>query len=705
VLAVLLLLPAGVLCWPGPGAPLAFDLYPELAGAGYAVLLLLPAGALLLIRRAAPSVRGGLLYLGFAAVGLVSLGLRPPTDTMGADRAVMVVVAGAVALFGGASLGAAGRAWLARGLVLISILLLAPALMGAFGGAGALQNTGSTSEAALPGAAAGAWLATRGRRTFAVLGLLAVALEALFAALAPVLAGIVCLGAVLGAGLALSLPRREGRARAAGLLVTSLALFALATVATRAGPPPSEEGTAQLSEHPDLGGLEVRRRIALSVPAMIRDWGLFGTGPGQFAAAYPPYRDPVEARLSNAAVEGNETEVEHAHDDWLQGVADTGWLGGALWVGFLGLASWLAFRRMGGEPDRAALGAAAAAVLANALMRAPLSWNPAAATLGLAAIGATLARDPERAAARAPLARRVPVFVVLAALVLQVSSARTLIAHGAALARWARTGDALAIRSALTEREDSVHAWTLLARQVEPSPVPWERVLELRPHRFEALVQLGVLRARAGREDEAIQLWTHAHTLMPESAEVLHNLVRAHGMSGDAEGAAAWAERGGIARAKLTALGFDVLRERADTASAFELMELGDPALAGLTPARCWELSQEPPPGLEARARAFAGAAHLCWARQHAAQGDFAAAARSYRQARDHLAFELPGEASPRVAAPLRLEHAAALLLTGRADEARRVAEGEPGPTPRQLASLPAWAGNALLEAGLLGSG
>ena len=724
-LALLLLLPAAALAWPGPGALVADDLYPELAGAATTALLLLPAGALLLIRRAAPRPLGFLLLAGFVLAGQVSLAVEPPTDTLEASRATMIALSGVVALLGGATLGEAGRAWLARGLVLLSLLLVVPALFNAspeLTGAVlelageviaqaywrlgfdrvALGNTGSTSEAALPGAIAGAWLLARGRGPWAFVGGLAAALQAVYAGLAPVIAGGICLMVVLGAGITFG----KGRARLALLFACCAALFAGAWLLRQPAPAPQEPTAAE--RHPDLGGFEVRRRIWARVPRMVLDYGLLGTGPGQFAAAFPPYRDPIEARLSDEPLSGQESEVEHAHNDWLQGVSDTGPVGGALWIAFLAVAGARALRRLGAETQRAALAAAGLAVLANALVRSPLLWNPAAAPLAFAALGTVLARAPDPR--RRALPARALAFVALAALVLQVPRARALIEHGAALSAPARRDDPTQLARALAACPDSVHARTLAARIEEaneargPAIEEWRRVLALRPHRYEALVQLGKLHARAGRDGEAIRLWTRARALRPDSPVVARNLMRVHGMVGDVEAAAGWAERGGVDPSQLARLGFDVLRLRADTDAAFELMARGDGAFEGLTAQRCWDLAEAPPAGYEGQARSLRGAAHLLWARQQAAQGERAAAVRSYRLARDRLSYRLPQVEEPQLAAPLRLELAAALLLTGREDEARRVAAGDPRPTARQLARLPAWAGDALLAAGLLGS-
>ncbi len=702
VLALLLALPAAVLAWAGPGSPLAGDLYPEATGTGLAVLLALPAGVLLVLRRAAPRVAGLFVLLGFIGVGLLSLRVSAPSDTLEADRATMIVLVGLLALLGGASLGRLGRAWFARALVAIAILLLVPALLES--SPGALQNSGATSEAALPGAVAGGWLAARGRGAWAWLGGIAAGLEALFAGVAPVLAGALCLVAVLAVGCA----RGRRRVRFALLAGACAAIFAVAwglrvqfdLVASPASAPTT------LAAHPDLRGFDVRRRVWSRTLSMTLDHGALGVGPGQFAAAFPPYRDPLEQRASDAPLSGQETEVEHAHNDWLQGAAETGAVGGLLWALFLALALARGLRALSLDVPRAALGGAAVALLLNALVRSPLLFNPASATLAFATFGAVLARP----AAGRPVARRAIVLAALVALGLQAARARALNDHGRALSRIPHGEATTQLALALTACPDSVLAHSLSARYEEArarhaaAAREWERVLTLRPHRFEALVQLGRLHANERRDGRARALWTRAHALSPEHPAVLHNLARVEGLTGNVDAALEWAERGGLDAGRLTLLGFDVLVLRGDVETAFELMQRGDVRLAGLNAARAFELAGDPPEELAAHANHLKGAAQLLWAREHVAQGDLEAAVRSYRQARAELSYRLPEVDEAQLAPAVRMELAAALVLTERGDEARRELQHGPRAMPRDLAALPSWAGNALLSAGLLGT-
>jgi len=91
--------------------------------------------------------------------------------------------------------------------------------------------------------------------------------------------------------------------------------------------------------------------------------------------------------------------------------------------------------------------------------------------------------------------------------------------------------------------------------------------------------------------------------------------------------------------------------------------------------------------------------ANQLWAREHAAAGRPHDAVRLYRQAlavsRRYAALEFGAPA-------VRLELAGALVLDGD-EQGARTTLGALVPTPAELIALPAWAGQALLDAGLLG--
>jgi len=130
----------------------------------------------------------------------------------------------------------------------------------------------------------------------------------------------------------------------------------------------------------------------------------------------------------------------------------------------------------------------------------------------------------------------------------------------------------------------------------------------------------------------------------------------------------------------------------------WELLARADERFAQLGPDRAYELGRNELSGLAEDLRlALEGSAHLAWARQNGALGDFAGAARSYRQAKRCLTPRDGGACAD----GLRLELAAALAASERVDEARAELEGVEA-SARELAALPAWAGQALHERGVL---
>jgi tetratricopeptide (TPR) repeat protein len=121
--------------------------------------------------------------------------------------------------------------------------------------------------------------------------------------------------------------------------------------------------------------------------------------------------------------------------------------------------------------------------------------------------------------------------------------------------------------------------------------------------------------------------------------------------------------------------------------------EAGRPWLEGADPIpeECYARSRKERAGGDRLiADLFEARAHLLWARQHAALGNFDDAVRSYRQCvrvtRDHV----DGGASS-----VRLELAAALSAAGRKDEARTELDAIRRDPPDRD-GLPAWVGDAL---------
>jgi O-antigen ligase len=668
VQAFALLLPALLLAWPGPGSLLRSDFLPQATGAGAAALATLPAAILLVLRRVGPGARGLALFLipllfaaGWLALGRIA-------DPFEARRAVLHWATALVLLLGGASLSPAGLKIFARGIVCVALLLLAVALAdGANGLAGALGNTGSVAQAALPGAVVGACFASSGSRAWRMLGGLALLLFLAFVARAPVIAG----GLALSVGLAAFALARADLSRVLRGAFLGLALLAaLGALAPLAVPfhasgrgTPGTDGPAAGS----AGGFEVRARIWSRSLSMLRDSPWLGVGPGQFAASFPPYRDPREIELStHGRALPEETEVEHPHQDWLAPALDLGAIAGLAWIAFLlavARGSWRALR--GGDDPLAALGAAALSFLAYALVHAPLTGEPAAAALAYAAFGAVLARPLARPA---PPSRRLVPVAALVLLAAFTPRALAMVRHSRSLSALARPGERDAaeveerLSAALDDCPDSVLALALRARLAEqrgadPAAVraAWERVLALRPFRVEARMQLALTFVRAGDRPRARQEYERALALDPTHPGILQNLRLLDLQEGCFDGGRRWLA------------GADPNAEQCFARSKAERAG-GDKLLADLFEAR----------------------AHLLWARAHAAGGRFADAVRSYRQC-----LRVTREHEEGGAARVRLELAAALLADGRGEEARAEIDAiHPGPA--DWSAMPDWAAGRL---------
>jgi O-antigen ligase len=709
--ALLVLFPAAALAWPGPKAPLEGDPQPELTGAAIEAFAALPLLAIVLFRRAAPRAPWASAFLAFLGIGLVSLRLHPPTDTLQADRATLLAAVCLATLAGGATLGEVGRATLARALPLLSLLALAPGFLDAPPGwAGALGNTGSTSELAVLGAVAGAWLFARANGAWRWIGGAVALLHSVYCGIAPVLAG----AGALAIAIACAALGRERR----GLAIVLAALCALAFGAAYLG---SALARAPFGGHPsqaratapaDAGGGSVRMLVWRSTASLVADHALLGVGPGQFAAAFPPYRDPREIEISShgRTLPNQETEVEHAHNDFAQAFADAGVLGGLAWLAFLGAIVWRAWNALRERDlDRAALGLVALAAIANAFLREPLLWNPASASAAFGAFGALLA-SPPREGERSP-ARWSFFALAAAAVLIQLPRAMSVATHGRSLAGYLAQKTPQHLDFALDACPDSVEALSLRARAVErragsSSPetlAAWQAVLAVRPHRFEALVNAGIAYAEQERVDEARAAWTHAAVLDPANPVVPRNLARMEALIGDVAECERWLRRLDLAvPTMLRGYGFEALRQMR-IERGWELLARADARFAGLSAQRAFDLApQVAADELDRDRLALEGSAHVAWAREHATAGDAATAVRNYRQAKRCLNLRAEGvepEWSPR----LRLELAAALCLDGRLDDARAELEGV-ARSARDLAALPEWAGEALLRAGLLGT-
>ncbi|MBL8861289.1 MAG: O-antigen ligase family protein [Planctomycetes bacterium] len=709
--ALLALLPAIVLAWP-LGGPLAHDFAPRTSGFGLAALAAIPGAVLCLLRGAAPSVRGSLLLAVPLLVSTAWLAFGAPTDPFEAARATLswaLILASFL-------LGAASDP---RTLARVAVGVALCAAGGAFSAphAGPFGNAGSTSEAATLGAGAALVLLVTERWPARLLALLSLAAFLNQALSAPVLAGGVALAVAAVAVAATAEPRR----RPAAILAAVAALIAVAApfwIARGEASAPANVAAASAATPPTAvtappspaGGLAVRAALHAASARLLAAHPLWGVGPGQFAAAFPPFRELAEIEASShGRLQAAETEVEHAHDDWIQPALELGIPAGLAWIAFLLVvlrASWSALRS--GDAPRAALGAGLVALLVHALARAPVSANAASATLFAAAAGALLAR---RDAPAPTLARRVSVIAALVVLLACAPRAWAFVRHGWALRALAADtradpeGRERAIAQAAAVAPDSVLVRTLEARLAEAFGEPparvvvrWDSVLALRPHRVEALVQKASAAARAGQRPTARATLEQALELDAGNPPALTNLAALELLDGETAAGLARLDR--IPAARMPER--DWLRGLAARLSLAGLDEASvavtsrcEPERAALSPAESYALSRELRAGGEdLPADGFEARAHRAWAAEHAHAARWSECVRSMRQAL-RLSEERPGGGS----AVVRLALAAALHRAGRGDEARaELAAVDPGPAARARAALPDWAQGALAE-------
>jgi len=708
VQAALLLAPVLVCAWPFEGSLLVHDVAPQATGIGFVALALLPSAFLLVVRKAPPSMRA----LWFLLVPLLVAGfwvsVDDSTDTFEGSRVLMHWVVALHCALAGASLGTEGRAWFVRGLIATSIAYVSFALSdgdGAF--TGALGNTGSISEVGLAGAVGGAAIAVFSRGFQRVFGVAALCLFLAYTARVPVLAG--SLGCAIGVGalLLVALRRARGAVPVAGLclvlavvaLVIPLAGRSRANDVSATSPPPAIPSAT--------GGVGVRLLVWRGSLAMLAEHPLLGVGAGQFAARFPEHRLQEEIeRTTYGRRRAEETEVEHPHNDWLAPWLEGGLVSGVPWTIFL-VCALLAARKklLSADPVDIAVAASAVALLANAFVRAPLLANPASSPLAFALFGIVLARaqDPARVFARRAI-------VVASTLLLAAVSVRAVafVRHGRALQDVARTDASVdevrtANAAALDACPDSVLALTTSARlsegRDEASPIvlaEWTKVTEHRPMRIEALLTIG--RLLASREPAiAAAAFERVLRLDPTHPVAIQNLGTLALNAGRVNAGLAYFDALPAHRAPsqewLERLAALLALRGVDDASDALFLRL-DPSTANAGAEQCLAFSKAAE--LDARDKlvveAWKERAQLRWARRHAADGRFADAVRSYRQA---LRISEIHGIDPR---RTRLETSAALRLAGRADEAAEIAFGIEA-TPEDLAAVPEWARAPLHEA------
>jgi len=728
----LLLLPLAILAWPGPGAPLVDDPFPHIGGSGWMAFGSLPAALWLVFAGRARPLSGLRLLVLLWLLVSVGTWLGSPSDPFEGRRAWVHMGSCLVFFAAGAQLDSHGRRRLNRGMVLLSLLWSAWALwLGVESGyAGVLGNSGTLSQAALPGAVIGAWYVVSRRGLYWFLGLLAFALFLAHAGLAPVLAGGLSMLLALLASCFISpwATRKEQVRRRLGILA-ALSAFALVGVAQLGSSgalenaPPAigdSESKTPAKDSSELGGVSVRWMIWGSIPALLAEQPLFGLGPGQFQAAYPPYRDAREIEASRGGdLSAADTFVNHAHNDLLQGLAEWGLLAGLLWLGFLGLALRAGLRALG-QTDFPTIASAAAALamLCNALFHSPLSMNPVAAGMACMLFGVVCGRHPAQTGLQPTRGWRIALLAVSLAC---LPSAWSMIRFGSAFSEHIRANkffielDEAGGGPGLNQLYLDVVAARKAAIEVAPQSAPsrltaartaegeeqlerWQQVLEVRPHSVEALDRIGMLHASSDRTEEARASWKRALDLSPTQPRILENIARLELKAGDPEQGNGFLER----RLALGALQPGLGEYFGSLLVLNGLWSAGTALLTGT------ELEASNPnqinadyqalrkSGPEQQADALRCLSQLLWAREHTLTEDYDVALRSYGQAlRPTRKLRAEG------ASVLRVEIAALHLLSGNTAKAQAEVQGITL-SELQWSGLPSWACEAIASAGLL---
>ena len=421
-------------------------------------------------------------------------------------------------------------------LVLLVHTLLDTLLDPARSWSGALENTGHLAAAALPGAlvAAGSWSLAGKLR---LLPLAATGGFLAYVALVPVHGAS---AAFLAAGLVAVLAS-PGEARRRNLLLALLCL-ALSLGAARLVPDGRDrsadgsaaaeqvaaaETSAPAAGRGELGGLTFRLLTWQRLDELALDHLWTGVGPGQFEAAFPPYRDPAEIELSTfGRTTPFETSVEHPHNDWVLPALELGLPVGLAWLAFLLLTALAALRALrSGDEGRALLGAAFLGLGAYAGVNGAFLGAPASSVLGFLLAGCLLGPDqPGPVPSISYRARMIP-GLLLALGLAQAPRALDLLRQGLELRPLAdealvtildENGEELvvhdprareeALRRSLARTSDSTVAlseWAALQRSLE-APIDlqekaWSRVLDHQPLRFDALLSMGNLGITLGK--------------------------------------------------------------------------------------------------------------------------------------------------------------------------------------------------------------
>jgi tetratricopeptide (TPR) repeat protein len=379
--------------------------------------------------------------------------------------------------------------------------------------------------------------------------------------------------------------------------------------------------------------------------------------------------------------------VDHPHNDWVARLSELGLVGAACLLVLVFQALWTLQR----ERERTApLIVASIALIANSGFHGVLGYDAGSSVIAMGLLGAVLSHSATPARAQS---LRVASLLLLGITALELPRALAVLRHGSALSSLGRDYSVTTLQRAseraLEACPHSVHARTLRA-QVLDDEAAWQSVLEQRPERFEAWMQIGNLRARARNAEGAQAAFEHALRLDPWHPGLLENQVTLVSRTGTL--AATQAALAHLRARKSVKPQW--LLDRARRAWLYGNEEcarwLHDQA--ALEP---WPSSPDEAYGLfRARKQAedapaaefFESVAQRGFARRNAEQGRYKEALRNYR-----LDLQLTDTAIPGGAPRVRWEFAACLLAQGEREQAQTaILDLAP------VSGLPEWAVRAL---------
>lgn len=327
-------------------------------------------------------------------------------------------------------------------------------------------------------------------------------------------------------------------------------------------------GAEQGSLDPDTEGVRYtsvqhRRAIWLNTLAMARDAPLVGVGLGNHKVVYPKYAWSA----APDRIFGARSQLDFAHNDYLQTLAELGLVGVGLLV-WLGVALWRTLRRLWlGEPapDRRALVLGAGLGIAGLLVDAAFSFPmqqalpPLVLMAYLGVLAALLTRFGWDARAwrlfdaSAGRRRLVPPLVAAGVVALVAVAAwrhaRVLAAdrHAFRMLQAERRGD---WRTALAEAEAAhgldpqrrepllvMGEGNLAAGRAGQALAPLRRLLETRPHDLTALGNLSLALSARGETTAAEEALRRLLRLQPRDARARYELGAVLGQKGDLQAA------------------------------------------------------------------------------------------------------------------------------------------------------------------------